>query len=262
VAKPTLGGTPRDRDTGFADPPRIVYSPFRALLALSGRQMSQTTREPQYQFLLHIREQKGLTRLGVMANQVWHDDPRRLAFTFARYKFVAKMMSGRTHVIEIGCADAFASRIVLQEVEKLTVIDFDPVFIHDVKSRMDPDWQLEAHVHDMVGGPFAGQFDGAYALDVLEHIQPHDEDTFLANITSSLIENAVAIFGMPSLESQAYASLGSKIGHVNCKTAHDFKTLLARHFRNVFIFSMNDEIVHTGFSPMAHYLLALCVSPI
>jgi 2-polyprenyl-3-methyl-5-hydroxy-6-metoxy-1,4-benzoquinol methylase len=196
-----------------------------------------------------------------MANQVWHDDPRRLVFTFARYKFVAKMMSGRTRVIEIGCADAFASRVVLQEVEKLTVIDFDPVFIKDVKSRMDPDWRLDAYVHDMVVSPFAGQFDGAYALDVLEHIHPEDEDTFLANITSSLTENAIGIFGMPSLESQIFASPGSKLGHINCKTGHDLKTLLERHFKNVFIFSMNDEVVHTGFYPMAHYLLGLCVSP-
>jgi 2-polyprenyl-3-methyl-5-hydroxy-6-metoxy-1,4-benzoquinol methylase len=224
--------------------------------------VSDTTREPQYQFLIDIREQKGLSRLGVMANQVWHDDPRRLAFTLARYKFVAKMMSGRTHVVEIGCADAFASRIVLQEVQKLTVIDFDPVFIQDVESRMDRDWPLEAHVHDMVAAPFAGQFDGAYALDVLEHIKPSDEDTFLANIASSLTENAVGVFGMPSLESQTYASPGSKMGHVNCKSGNDFKATLARHFKNIFIFSMNDEVVHTGFYPMAHYLLALCVSPI
>ena len=26
------------------------------------------------------------------------------------------------------------------------------------------------------------------------------------------------------------------------------------------MFSMNDEVVHTGFSPMAHYLFALCSS--
>jgi hypothetical protein len=24
------------------------------------------------------------------------------------------------------------------------------------------------------------------------------------------------------------------------------------------VFSMNDEVVHTGFYPMAHYLLAVC----
>ena len=74
----------------------------------------------------------------------------------------------------------------------------------------------------------------------------------------SLDENGIMIVGMPSLESQAYASPQSKAGHVNCKSGDDMKTLLNRYFHNVFLFSMNDEMVHTGFSPMAHYLMALC----
>jgi 2-polyprenyl-3-methyl-5-hydroxy-6-metoxy-1,4-benzoquinol methylase len=219
------------------------------------------TREPQYDVLLDVRDKSGLTPLGLMANQVWHDDPRRLAFTLARYKFVSKMMSGRSHVLEIGCADAFASRIVLQEVGKLTAVDFDPVFVADVKARLDPRWPIEAHVHDMVQAPFAGTFDGVYALDVLEHIQSEDEDRFLGHANASLTGNAVAIYGMPSLESQAYASPQSKAGHVNCKSGNQLKETLSRHFENVFIFSMNDEVVHTGYFPMAHYLLGLCTGP-
>ena len=105
----------------------------------------ERTREPQYQILLDIRHQHGLTPLGLMINQVWRDDPRRLAFTFARYKFVAKMLAGRQSVLEIGCADAFCTRIVQQGVGQVTVTDFDPVFIADVKSRMDPKWPLAAH---------------------------------------------------------------------------------------------------------------------
>jgi len=68
----------------------------------------------------------------------------------------------------------------------------------------------------------------------------------------------VCIIGTPSLESQAYASKASKEGHVNCKSAPDLKELMQRHFHNVFLFSMNDEVVHTGFHPLAHYLFALC----
>jgi hypothetical protein len=61
----------------------------------------------------------------------------------------------------------------------------------------------------------------------------------------------VAIFGMLSLESQPYASPQSKAGHVNCKTMLDFKKVMERHFHSVFMFSMNDETVHTGFHKMA-----------
>jgi hypothetical protein len=64
---------------------------------------------------------------------------------------------------------------------------------------------------------------------------------------------------MPSLESQIYASPNSKAGHVNCKTMPDFKSTLLTYFHNVFMFGMNDEMVHTGFHKMAHYLIALGV---
>jgi len=36
------------------------------------------------------------------------------------------------------------------------------------------------------------------------------------------------------------------------------KKTMEKHFANVFMFSMNDEVVHTGYHKMAHYLLALC----
>jgi 2-polyprenyl-3-methyl-5-hydroxy-6-metoxy-1,4-benzoquinol methylase len=216
------------------------------------------TKEPQYQFVLEIKKQHGLTPLGMMINQAWRDDPKRLAFTFARYKFVARMLTGRKHVLEIGCADAFCTRIVQQTVSKVTVTDFDPVFIEDVKSRMDPKWPLaEAFVHDMLSGPAPGKYDAAYALDVLEHIVPEREDEFLHNVLGSLTETGIAIMGMPSLESQSHASEQSKAGHVNCKSGEDLKRTLERHFHTVFVFSMNDEVVHTGFYPMANYLLGV-----
>src|SRR5262245_34201792 len=105
--------------------------------------MARTTREPQYQNCIELQDARGLTQLGLMTNQVWHDDPRRLLFVLSRYKFVAKMLSGSDHVLEIGCADAFGTRIVQQEVERVTAVDFDEVFIADVSKRMDCDWPLQ-----------------------------------------------------------------------------------------------------------------------
>lgn len=220
------------------------------------------TMEPQYERCLEISEQSGRTQLGLMTNQVWHDDPRRLAFVLARYKFVSKMLSGMGRVLEVGCADAFATRIVSQEVGSVTAVDFDPVFIEDVNARMDPRWPIDARVHDLLKGPVDGLFDAAYAVDVLEHIPVQKEALFLGNIASSLTDSGVLIVGIPSLESQAYASPPSKAGHVNCKDAPGLRATMLCHFRNVFIFSMNDEVVHTGFYPMAHYLFALSCGPI
>lgn len=220
--------------------------------------MSARTKEVQYEDCLRVAEEVGIARFGVMSNQVWHDDPKRLAFVLARYKFVAKMLSGAESVLEIGCADAFATRIVQQEVGRVHAIDIDPVFIADVQERMSPDWPLEAAVHDILTAPCGNGFDAAYSLDVLEHIPAADEDRFVANAAASLRPHGVLIVGMPSLASQEHASPQSRVGHINCKHAPELDALMRRHFHNVFIFSMNDEVVHTGFWSMAHYYLALC----
>lgn len=216
------------------------------------------TREPQYQRTIELLDNQGLTQLGPMVNAVWQDDPRRLLFVLSRYKFVAKMLVGKQRALEIGCADAFGTRIVLQEVPFVCAVDFDPFFVNDVNSRMNPDWPFECKLHDMLSGPVSGNFDAAYCLDVIEHIQSRDENRFIDNIARSLVRDGVLIVGTPSLESQVYASAGSKAGHVNCKTQTELRALLLDHFANVFSFSMNDEVVHTGFHPMAHYLFAVC----
>jgi len=215
------------------------------------------TKEPQYELLLRVKEKHGITPLGLMVNESWNQDPRRTLFTMARYKFVSKMLEGRKRVLEVGCADAFCTRLVQQTVGHVTAVDFDPLFIEDVKARMNPNWSFDAFVHDMLAARVPGAFDAVYALDVLEHIAADQEDPFLQNCIGSLEAHGVAIFGMPSLESQPYASPQSKAGHVNCKTMPDFKALMERFFHSVFMFSMNDETVHTGYHKMAHYLIAV-----
>jgi hypothetical protein len=216
------------------------------------------TREPQYNRCLEIRAAEGLTPLGLMTNQVWRDDPRRLGILLARYKFVSKMLSGKKSVGEIGCGDAFGARVVLQEVGEVVAYDFDPVFIDDIRQRQSEKWRIHAQFHDIIEAPLPNVHDGLYSLDVIEHISIRDEDAYLANLRHSLTRDGVLIVGTPSLESQEYASPPSKEGHINCKSGLQLKALLAKYFHNVFLFSMNDEVVHTGFYPMAHYLLAVC----
>ncbi len=220
--------------------------------------MKIATKEVQYQDCLDLIDQEGLSSFGLMSNATWNLDPKRLVFLLSRYKFVAKMFSGMSRVLEVGCADAFGTRVVVQEVQYLKAIDFDPIFVADVHQHMAKKWKFDCEVHDILKSPVNENFDGAYSLDVLEHIPHEDEMLFIANIVKSLADTGVLIIGSPSIQSQVYASPQSKAGHINCKNHGELKALLSKFFHNVFIFSMNDEVVHTGFYPMAHYLFALC----
>ena len=216
------------------------------------------TKDPVNQHGYDVQRQVGATRLGVLKNWEWHDDPRRFLFSMARYKFVSKMFAGRANVLELGCGDGFNAPIVLQTVKKLTLADFDPVFIQDARDRMKAPWIYEAKVLDLLQDPIEGCYDAIYSLDVLEHIPGEREREVLTKICGALDPNGAVIIGMPSLESQEYASPPSRAGHINCKTMPDLNALLGDFFHNVFMFSMNDEVVHTGYHKMAHYLFALC----
>lgn len=224
----------------------------------SGRTISLNTELAQD--LVARQGAKGPTRLGLRANYVWNTQPRTFLFTLAKYKFVAKMLSGRDKVLDVGCGDAFGCRIVQQEVGSLWAIDIDPVMVQDIRERMEDDWRFECFLHDVLSGPVpGGPFASAYALDVLEHIPKAEEDRFMTNILLSLDNDGILIIGVPSPQSQAYSNEIAKTGHVNIKSHEELKSLMLTYFCNVLIFSMNDEVVHTGFYPLAHYLFALGV---
>ena len=168
------------------------------------------------------------------------------------------MLADRERVLEIGCGDAMGTRLVQQTVGHVTAVDFDPIYIDDIKERADADWPITCFVHDITEKPLSEKFNAAYMLDTLEHILPEKEDAVMANVVASLAMQGAFIVGIPSLASQRHAHPKSREGHVNCKDGDDLKDFMERWFHNVFVFSMNDEVVHTGFFPMAHYLLALC----
>ena len=109
----------------------------------------QKTREPQYHVLLDARDQRGIAEFGLHHSYNWNKDPKHVLFAMARYKFVSKMLAGRKRVLEIGCGDATGTRLVQQAVGHVTAVDFDPIFIEDVKARADADWPMDCFVHDI-----------------------------------------------------------------------------------------------------------------
>lgn len=104
-------------------------------------------------------------------------------------------------------------------------------------------------------------YDAAFCLDVIEHIERNREDEFASKMCSFLNEDGMAIVGTPNITMDTYASRGSKIGHVNLYNQQRLYDLMAKYFRNVLIFGMNDEIVNTGFEPMCCYIFAVGICP-
>lgn len=189
--------------------------------------------------------------LGTMHAASLHADPKHVAFVFARYHYVARMLQGSGNVLEVGCGDGTGAHLVRHVVNKLYGLDVVPP-LDGYGGRF-----IRANILDSAV-PIERGWDAVFALDVLEHIAPDKEHQALANMTQHLNKTGVCIIGMPSLESQVYASELSKRYHVNTKTEDGLRATMLKHFHNVFMFGQNDTTLHCGFGPMTHYRLALC----
>jgi cyclopropane fatty-acyl-phospholipid synthase-like methyltransferase len=202
---------------------------------------------------------EALQRLGAMHAASFASDPKHLGFVLARYHFVARMLQGKRCALEVGCGDGTGARIVKATGIDLYGIDREPQpdypgpfaqkdIIKDGESLIHLAW------HGLDNG-----MDAVFALDVMEHIDVLQENAFIGNMKFFLRDdNGVCIIGMPSKESQPYASELSRKYHVNCKTEDELRATMQQHFANVFMFGMQDATLHTGFGPMTHYRLALC----
>ena len=204
------------------------------------------------------RDDSEIEKFGLDSNFKWKNDPRQYFISLARYKFVSKVLKGRKDVLEVGCGDGFNSRIVKQNVKNLTISDAEIIFKDYFEKIKVKKWKTNFIINDFLNSKINKKFDAIYSLDVLEHIPKKKENKFIKNINYSLKKNGILIIGTPSLEFQKYSRPKKVSGHINCKTELGLKSFLNKFFFNVVTFSMNDEVVHTGFEKMSCYNFALC----
>lgn len=182
---------------------------------------------------------------------------RHLLFVFSRYKFAAQMIGEepKKSVLELGCSEGVGTLILAQVASTVKAVDFDEQTLAWAKGALS-DRNIEFICDDFLGKRF-GEFDAVVSLDVIEHINSEKEDLFLQTLVMNLNDEGTAIIGTPNIAASAYASEASRIGHINLYDQQRLKNLLLKGFKNVYIFGMNDEVLHTGFHPMCHYIFAL-----
>jgi len=184
-------------------------------------------------------------------------DIRHLLFTFARYKFAARLLgdSPRLTVLELGCNEGLGTLHLAQVSSRTVAVDFDEQAISWAQANLGRDG-LKYVAADFLGQHF-GSFDAVVSLDVIEHIEQKKERVFLQTMVDNLHEGGFALVGTPNITAAVYASEASRKGHINLYDHQRLKDLFLQEFHNVFLFGMNDEVLHTGFLPMCHYIFVL-----
>lgn len=183
--------------------------------------------------------------------------PRHLLFTLSRYKFAAKMLpvGKKLNVLEMGCGEGVGTLMLAEQGHNVTGVDFDGNAIqHAQESITNENIRFKE-------GDFLiyrdKPVDAVVSLDVIEHIEKKLEVAYCETIVENLTDTGFAIIGTPNITANQYASKPSQIGHVNLFSAERLQELFSQYFHNVFNFGMNDEVLHTGFSPMCHYLFVV-----
>lgn len=187
-------------------------------------------------------------------------DPKHLGFTLSRYKFAAKMLNDRKKIVDVGCGEGIGCLVLGAETRaEIIGVDFDREQVSYAEACIRPHGRAEFICRDLTRAKLNLKgVDGLVSIDAIEHVHPDEQDCFFKNVVSCLPKEAVAVFGTPSLYSYEYTAERSRKGHINMFDEKRLRDTLLIYFKHVFVFSMNDEMVHTGFSKMAHYFIALC----
>jgi len=195
--------------------------------------------------------------LGPYFAQQLLDNPRHLLFTLSRYKFATKLLpqGSPVKVLELGCNEGVGTLMLAEAGHQIIAVDFDEDAIRYAKESFDKP-NISFIQSDFLAAKF-GEFDAVISLDVIEHIPNSDEDSFFETICQNLSDTGQCLIGTPNITASQYASPRSEVGHINLFTADRLASLMGKYFEQVFMFGMNDEVVHTGFFPMCHYLFAL-----
>lgn len=197
--------------------------------------------------------------LGPWSSYSLLNDPKHMCFVLSRYKFCSKMIEGKESILEIGCGDGFGIPIIAQNVKYVLGIDVDDRLISGNRERLKKINNIEFQKIDICETIPNKIFDVIFSIDVLEHLDPHIENEFMNNSCKCLNDDGICIIGTPNITAKQYATSRSDIQHINLKSHETLRKLMGHYFKNVFIFSMNDEVVHTGFENMAHYLFGIGV---
>lgn len=194
--------------------------------------------------------------LGRYASFWFHKTPRRVLHCMSYYKFASKLIGKGKRVLDVGCNEGLGTFLVGKECGFAKGVDFDEEAIVQAQKNFNEPF-VEFEAGDFLKSEDTGNWDAVINFDVIEHILPEHAHDFIEGIAKELTPEGLCIIGTPSKISQDFASEVSKKGHINIYSHERLEAEMREHFEFVFMFAANDEVVHTGYLPLAHYFITV-----
>ena len=190
-------------------------------------------------------------------------NPLMATVKLARFKFVSKMLDKNDRIIDVGCGGGLSTFYYSNFCSKALGIDND--------SRRKKEWcshkskkldfiHLDAKSLDKI------KFDANCIINVdfIEHISKKEGINFIKDCKHYLENqtnkrNKMLIIGTPSYYSKKYRAKHNLKHHKYEYKPEELYNLCSKNFSRVLKFSMNDELVHTGFDKLGWFFFLICI---
>ncbi len=187
-------------------------------------------------------------------------NPLMAGIKLSRYKFAAKMLSATDRVVDLGCGNGYSTYFYSTVAEHAVGVDlYADIDAVQAKWRRE---NLRFRKGDILADPASldlGPFNAVTAVDVIEHFHREDGVKIIENYADALPQGGMMILGTPSRHSGAWRSETSRQGHFYEYDPDELRAICDTCFGRSFLFSMNDELVHTGFSKLAWFFWVIAV---
>lgn len=181
-----------------------------------------------------------------------NQDPHSLIAHLARYAAVLRQISENDRVVEVGCGTGYGTHLL--GTSGAEVIGYDPYVSADA---LNGKWS-RANVSFVDSLEQIKDFSVVVALEVIEHMERADADTFLRDLLK-----------LGGAQSRWFISTPRKLPYdeltPNRRRAHpyeygyvEFREVLQNHFKHVHLFSQNDGLISSQNPRMAWNFFAIC----
>ncbi len=195
---------------------------------------------------------------GKMGDHKWMiENPLMTTIKFSRFKFASKLISQNDTLLDIGCGQGLSSIFFSDYCKFVYGVDLLSDFLnHDRKNIKF----IKKSIFNIHKKNFNRKINIITLIDFIEHFKKSDGALILSKC-SKLLEKkgGTLIIGTPSVYSSKYRSKRSKKQHIHEYDGMELKNLCSQYFSRTFLFSMNDELVHTGFYKLAWFNFVICI---
>ena len=184
----------------------------------------------------------------------------QMVVKLARYKFVARMVKKSDDVLEVGSGSGVGTLFLAQHAAKVTGLEIKTAD-HEAARKINRRDNVDFQLLDFFKYDPARRHDVVVSLDVIEHMPIAEGRRFVAKMARHTKPHGFTVIGTPSIHSYPYQGAYSQAAHVKCYDRDELVELIEASFHRTLVFSMNDELVHTGHPKLAWYYFVIALMP-